>query len=210
MAATSDASRSRRILDHCIESLPARRRQSLSRVAGAGPVTIRRAVRLAVVLGLLLAGSARGQGLADEPSASGGPPPWAYSLAHDLMSPFCPGRTLAACPSPQADQLRQWILFQAAAGLTQGQIEESLFERFGDVLLSAPKAEGGWGISAYAIPIGGFLFGLAFAGWMIARLARAAPEPVPTTLPDPSVAAAGVEISDAELNRLVDEEFAGS
>jgi cytochrome c-type biogenesis protein CcmH/NrfF len=176
-------------------------------------VTTLRAVGVASVLGcLLLAGPVFGQSLSDESSASGGPPPWAYSLAHDLMSPFCPGRTLAACPSPQADQLRQWILFQAAAGQTQEQIEESLFERFGDVMLSAPKAEGGWGISAYAIPIAGFLLGLGFVAWMITRLARSggSPDPAPTPLPVKSVASTGPGISDAELERLVDEEFARS
>jgi len=168
---------------------------------------------------LLVGGSASGQGLSDDSaSASGGPPPWAYSMAHDLMSPFCPGRTLSACPSPQADQLRQWILFQAAAGQSQEQIEEILYERFGDVLLSAPKAEGGWGVSAYAIPIVGFLLGGAFVAFMIMRLARGRslqqpPAPVaaarqPTPLRGP--ASAGPALSEAEIERLVDEEFAHS
>ncbi len=172
-----------------------------------------RAVLLSIVLtGLLLAGPVWGQRLSDEPSASGGPPPWAYSLAHDLMSPFCPGRTLAACPSPQADQLRQWILFQAAAGQTEEQIEETLFERFGDVMLSAPRAEGGWGISAYAIPIAGFLLGLVFVAWMITRLARGggSEDSGPTPLPVKPVGSTGPALSDPELERLVDEEFARS
>ena len=71
-------------------------------------------------------------------------------------------------------------------------------------------AEGGWGISAYAIPIGGFSFGLAFVGWMLTRLARAGPERVPTPLSAKPAASTGVAISDAELKRLVDEEFARS
>ncbi len=172
-----------------------------------------RAVSVSILLGcLLLAGPAWSQSLSDDASASGGPAPWAYSMAHDLMSPFCPGRTLAACPSPQADQLRQWILFQAAAGQTQEQIEETLFERFGDVMLSAPKAEGGWGISAYAIPIGGFLLGLVFVTWMITRLARGggSEDSGPTPLPVKPVGSTGPALSDPELERLVDEEFARS
>ena len=208
MAANSSEPRSRRILDESIEALPACEQDALSRVVGAGGAITRRVAQGAVVLGLLLAGPAWGQSLADESSASGGPPPWAYAMAHDLMSPFCPGLTLAACPSSQSDQLRQWILFQAAAGQTREQIEESLFERFGDVMRSVPKAEGGWGISAYAIPIGGFSFGLAFVGWMIVRLARRGPATTP--LPATPVASTGVDLSDAELKRLVDEEFARS
>ena len=137
---------------------------------------VRTLARLLPVVALLAlpATAVSGQGLADGATGEGasGPPAWAYSLAHDLMSPFCPGRTLAACPSPQSDQLRQWILFQAAAGQTLEELEATLYERFGDVLLSAPRAEGGWGISAYAIPIGGFLLGGPLVAFAIFRLAR--------------------------------------
>ena len=31
---------------------------------------------------------------------------WAYELADAIMSPFCPGRALSECPSPQAGDLR--------------------------------------------------------------------------------------------------------
>lgn len=189
-------------------------------------------VLAALGAGLLLtaAGTALAQGLADDPegSGAGGPPAWAYSMAHDLMSPFCPGRTLAACPSPQADQLRQWILFQAAAGQSREQIEETLFARFGDVLRSSPRAEGGWGISAYAIPIGGFLLGGPLVAFAIYRLARgrsgspSAPAAPADGLEVPATArfGAGVDaeegaprgrpLSDDELERMVREEFARS
>lgn len=162
---------------------------------------------------LLLAAPAFAQSLADEPSASGGPPPWAYSMAHDLMSPFCPGRTLASCPSPQADQLRQWILFQAAAGQTRAQIEEALFDRFGDVMLSQPKTDTGWGVSAYVIPIAGFFLGLGLVAFFIKRLARgggADAEAAPTVIPVKPAPSSRPAISDAELERLVDEELASS
>jgi cytochrome c-type biogenesis protein CcmH/NrfF len=183
-----------------------------------------RGVALAFALWVVTATAASGQGLADDASGSGasGPPAWAYQMAHDLMSPFCPGRTLAACPSPQADQLRQWILFQAAAGQSQEELEATLFERFGDVLLSAPKAEGGWGISAYAIPIGGFLLGGPLVAFVIFRMARgrgATPRPgMPVTgstaggAPEDGAAPArtGPAPSEAELERMVREEFARS
>lgn len=175
--------------------------------------------------GAVLPGVAAAQGLADDAEGTGssGPPDWAYSMTYDLMSPFCPGRTLAACPSPQADQLRQWILFQAAAGQSREAIEKILFERYGDVLRSTPKAEGGWGISAYVIPIGGFLLGGPLVAWAIYRLARgrtgapdgrAAPADgldVPAT-PGGSAGGrgSGPALSDEELERLVREEFARS
>jgi cytochrome c-type biogenesis protein CcmH/NrfF len=76
---------------------------------------------------------------------------WAYDLARDLMSPYCPGRALAECPSPQADQLRLWILEQARAGASREQVEAQLLQTFGDQLLQAPRAEG-VGLVAYVVP----------------------------------------------------------
>ena len=70
---------------------------------------------------------------------------WAYEVWHDTMSPYCPGRTLAECPSPQADQLRLWILDQANAGATREEVEQAMFREFGDQLLTTPRAEG-WGL----------------------------------------------------------------
>lgn len=125
---------------------------------------------------------------------------WAYAMAHDLMSPFCPGRTLAECPSPQADELRIWILTQAAAGASQAEIEEALYERFGDQILSAPRPEG-WGLAAYVIPIVGFVVGGGLVWLALRRMVgggQRAPAPAP---PVRSVS------DDAELERRIDEEL---
>ena len=170
----------------------------------------KRAVWVAIVLALWLPDSSRAQSLSEESPALGGPPPWAYAMAHDLMSPFCPGRTLAACPSGEADQLRQWILLQAAAGQSREQLEADLLERFGDSILSAPRAEGVFGVSAYVIPIAGFLLGLGLAGWLIARLARGGSNVARRPHSDASGSPTGPQLSDEELERLVDEEFARS
>jgi cytochrome c-type biogenesis protein CcmH/NrfF len=90
---------------------------------------------------------------------------WAYDLAHDLMSPYCPGRALAECPSPQADQLRLWIIQQARAGATREQVEAELAASFGDQIRQAPRAEG-IGLVAYVLPaamiVGGALILVIF------------------------------------------------
>ncbi|MCZ6784622.1 MAG: cytochrome c-type biogenesis protein CcmH [Proteobacteria bacterium] len=128
-------------------------------------------------------------------------PDWAYGLAHDLMSPFCPGRTLAECPSPQADELRLWILTQAAAGASQEEVEEALYARFGDAVRSTPRAEG-WGLTAYAVPIGGFLLGGGIVVFVLRRMVaggQGAPAATPSTGTPPA--------SDPELERLLDEEL---
>jgi len=128
---------------------------------------------------------------------------WAYAMAHDLMSPFCPGRTLAQCPSPKADDLRQWIVLQAAAGRTREDIEQSLFQRFGDVILSTPRASGGWGLSAYVIPIASFLLGGVVVLLVLRRLVQ------PHRSPPPETPGSGSGLADdTELERLVDRELA--
>ena len=109
-------------------------------------VTASSASRRAGAIAALLLGLALGAS-AEEPAGFG------YALAHDLMSPFCPGRTLAQCPSPQADELRVWILAQEAAGATREEVEAQLVARYGEEIRPAPPAEGWSGIGAYGVPI---------------------------------------------------------
>lgn len=56
-------------------------------------------------------------------------------LSNDLMSPYCPGRTIAACPSSQARKLEDHILAEAEAGKSREQIETALVQRFGSEIV---------------------------------------------------------------------------
>lgn len=131
---------------------------------------------------------------------------WGYKLPYELMSPFCPGRTLAQCTSPQAAELRQWILLQEAAGATREEVEATLLERFGDAILSAPKAEG-WGLSAYVLPAVFFVGAGGLVLFFLQRIVRSSPKrgaaPLASTPPPPR----GSEQEEKELERLVDEEL---
>ncbi len=149
------------------------------------PVPVRRRACAATLLVslLLLAAAALAE-----------PEGWAYDLPRELMSPFCPGRTLSECPSPQADSLRMWLIVQEAAGRSRAEVEAELYERYGDAILAAPRAEG-FGIAAYLIPVVACLAG----GASLARFLRRQ-----TQAPAPVAAAGPV---DAELERLVDQEF---
>ena len=120
-------------------------------------------MRSALVLLVLL--------LCAAPAAADAPAPdesWAYDLAHELMSPYCPGRSLAECPSPQADQLRLWIIGQARAGRTREQVETELAANFGDQIRQAPRAEG-IGLVAYAVPAGFVVVGAALLAVFLRR-----------------------------------------
>jgi len=157
-----------------------------------GIATAKSGLGRGVVLGVLLLGLAL-------PAAaqSAEPEGWGYELSHEIMSPFCPGRSLADCPSPQAESLRAWIVIQEATGRSRADVEAELLERFGDVILSAPRAEG-IGLAAYAIPVLAFLAGGVLVGVFLRRITRAGSAP----------AAPAAESLDPELARLVDEDLA--
>jgi cytochrome c-type biogenesis protein CcmH/NrfF len=157
-----------------------------------GIATAKSGLGRGIVLGVLLLGLAL-------PAAaqSAEPEGWGYELSHEIMSPFCPGRSLADCPSPQAESLRAWIVIQEATGRSRADVEAELLERFGDVILSAPRAEG-IGLAAYAIPVLAFLAGGVLVGVVLRRITRAGSAP----------AAPAAESLDPELARLVDEDLA--
>jgi cytochrome c-type biogenesis protein CcmH/NrfF len=147
----------------------------------------RRALRASAALLLVLLArpiAADDLPMEDHPPA----PAWVYDAANELMSPFCPGRTLADCPSPDAASLRMWIAVQAAAGRTRADIEEELYAKYGEVMRGAPKAEG-IGLAAYWIPAAVFAAGGALVIWFLRRATRRGRdrvEPPPASL-DPDV-----------------------
>ena len=53
-------------------------------------------------------------------------------MSDNLMSPFCPGRTLLACPSEEATKLRQEIRSSLKQGQSIDQIQSSLVQRYGE------------------------------------------------------------------------------
>ena len=71
----------------------------------------------------------------------------AYALAGDMMSPFCPGRTLADCPSPNAAAWREEIRGWVDAGQPDAEIRARLQARVPETDLSAlPRGPLGWAL----------------------------------------------------------------
>jgi cytochrome c-type biogenesis protein CcmH len=134
------------------------------------------------------------------PASAQDPQGWAYDVANELMSPFCPGRTLADCPSPQADTLRMWLIVQEAAGRSREEVEVELVERFGEGILPAPRAVG-FGIAAWVVPVVIFLAGGVLVVVILRRItARPGAAPAPAA-PEPA------ETLDPALERAVDEDL---
>jgi cytochrome c-type biogenesis protein CcmH/NrfF len=105
-------------------------------------------------------------------------------LSHDLMSPYCPGRTIATCPSPQARKLEAQILDQARAGKSREEIESTLVARFPDIRGYIGRPELVWGTAVAAL--------IALVGLFLAarRWVRGGPQrAVPAASPDAAAVA---------------------
>jgi cytochrome c-type biogenesis protein CcmH len=75
----------------------------------------------------------------------------ANQLLSKIMSPFCPGLTLANCPSPNAETLRVAIRERLAAGEPSDAIMESLVLVYGEEVRGAPRPRG-WGLVLWTLP----------------------------------------------------------
>ncbi|MFQ5513173.1 MAG: cytochrome c-type biogenesis protein CcmH [Myxococcota bacterium] len=79
----------------------------------------------------------------------------AHAIARDVMSPYCPGRTLADCPSPSAAALREEIRELVDQGVDERTIRERLEARFGDMILGVPRSVLGWVLPGVILALGG-------------------------------------------------------
>ncbi len=75
----------------------------------------------------------------------------AQHLIRNVMSPFCPGLSLEACPSPNAQILRTEIRRSIANGETENAIRESLVKQYGRAVLGIPP-DNIFGAFAWAVP----------------------------------------------------------
>lgn len=78
----------------------------------------------------------------------------AHELARDLMSPYCPGRTLAECPSPDALAVREEIRAALRAGESPDAIRARIEARFGDQVVGVPREQLGWALPILALVAG--------------------------------------------------------
>lgn len=68
----------------------------------------------------------------------------AQEIFNSVMSPYCPGRLLADCPSPAAFELREDVLRRLESGESAADVERDLYRKFGDSIRAVPPAMG-WG-----------------------------------------------------------------
>jgi cytochrome c-type biogenesis protein CcmH len=114
----------------------------------------------------------------------------ATEIGRELMSPFCPGRTLAECSSPDAGAIRDQIREALRAGDTPENVRARIEAQYGDRVVGVPQTKLGWAIPILAL--------MAGAGALVFTLRRvvARPGERPAALP-PKL--------EAELARELDE-----
>ncbi len=98
----------------------------------------------------------------------------AFTLAGQLMSPFCPGLLLSSCQSQGAHDLKEEITKRLEAGETQEAVVSDLVRRFGPGIRGAPEMHG-IGLVAWLGPavIGGI--GVLVLGVALRRFTRSSP-----------------------------------
>ena len=129
---------------------------------------------------------------------------WSGEMVDELMSPYCPGRTLRSCPSPDAGELIVWIEQQEQQGRDRESVYTQLLSEFGEEIRQAPSASG-FGFTAYLIPILAFLAGGVIVAFFLRSQGQGASGGGTGDggeADGPSQTAA-----DPELERLVDEEL---
>jgi cytochrome c-type biogenesis protein CcmH/NrfF len=116
----------------------------------------------------------------------------ATSVYQEILSPFCPGRSLNDCPSSKAHELKEEILVQLKSGASDQDVLTGVFAKIGDQYRAIPKSEG-FGKMVWIAPLGfltiGFLVAVAVVSKRrscLLRTTTAAPC-VPTPEAPPSI-----------------------
>ena len=124
----------------------------------------------------------------------------ALRIYSSLMSPFCPGLTVASCPSPGAEEMRQEVRRRLGAGEGEPTIVAALVATYGSAILGAPPARR-WGLALWIPPALALLLG----GGALARWLRGRGSPAAEGDAEPAAAAAAG--FDPALRARLDEEL---
>lgn len=104
------------------------------------------------------------------PATAAAQHPTLGQLEHEVMCPTC-HTLLELSHAPIANRMRAFIRQRIAAGDSDGEIKSRLVAEFGEGVLAAPPAKG-FGLVAWALPVGGFLAVGAIVAVMLRRWRR--------------------------------------
>lgn len=70
-----------------------------------------------------------------------------HEVSMEVYSPFCPGKTLAMCPSPNAAEVRMDIQAMAKQGMEKEAIKDAVVSKYGEEFrLQEPPASDNFGL----------------------------------------------------------------
>lgn len=70
-----------------------------------------------------------------------------HEVSMEVYSPFCPGKTLAMCPSPNAAEVRMDIQAMAKKGMEKEDIKNAVVSKYGEEFrLQEPPASDNFGL----------------------------------------------------------------
>jgi cytochrome c-type biogenesis protein CcmH len=102
----------------------------------------------------------------------------AAALEHELRCLVCQNQSLAESNAPLAQDLRNEVREQLAAGKSDDEVKAWLVARYGDFVLYRPPLKA----STVLLWAGPFLF-LAFGFFLLMRFLRRKPQPAPELTP---------------------------
>ena len=106
----------------------------------------------------------------------------------NVMSPFCPGMTMATCTSSNAADVREEVRARLRKGESAQAIEDSLYARFGNEYRAVPQAEGR-GMIVWLFPLAAMVLSGIGVAWLAKRARdRHVAEPVADAPLDPKLA----------------------
>ena len=79
-----------------------------------------------------------------------------YAISQEILSPFCPGKTLAMCPSPAAAEVRREIQAMASQGVEKEAIKAQIIETYGEEfrIVEPPASDNLALLTAIAVGLG--------------------------------------------------------
>jgi cytochrome c-type biogenesis protein CcmH/NrfF len=168
----------------------------LSRAARAASLTLLLAALLAGALGVPTGADAADPGPTpvEVNPRNGEPPVNINEIEMEVMCPVC-GTLLGLADSGQAQREKVFVGRLIEAGKSQGEIKDALVVEYGPSVLALPQ-DSGFDLSAYLVPIVGFLIAILALGFAVFRWRRAGGGP------RGGRPAAASGLSDAEEKRL--------
>ena len=124
-----------------------------------------------------------------------------YQLSQQLMCPVCDGQTLDQSQAQLSEDMKAVIRTKIEGGETNTEIRAYFVERYGEIVLASPEAEG-FNVIAWLVPGLIFLAGVLLVGNAYLNMRRRN-QRVKVTSPDTNLETSAPLQDDAELDEYL-------